>query len=87
MKGLLVQSWAQESDMHEQLHKFPSLVNLLRFENKKLHSRLTRRYHETHILLIENQSLRKQPHRAWEEAADEADEEDDAKDIPDTTQS
>ena len=79
LKGLLVQSRAQESDMREQLDTFCSQTDLLKIENKKLHSRLNRMYLETCILLIDNRSLGKQLHRTRQEAANEVE------DIPDAT--
>jgi regulator of replication initiation timing len=87
LKGHLAQSQAQESDMCAQMDKFRSQANTLSFENRKLQSRLNHRYQETHILLIENQSLRKQLHSTGQGAENETDEVDEAEAIPDTTQS
>ena len=73
--------------MCAQIDKFRSQANTLSFENRKLQSGLNHRYQETHILLIENRSLRKQLHSPGLEAENEADEADEAEVILDTTQS
>jgi hypothetical protein len=62
LKSHLAQSWAQESNMCAQMDKFHSQANTLSFENRKLQSRLNRRYQETRIILIENRYLRKKLH-------------------------
>ena len=58
LKDLLAQYQTKESDMCAQVDKFCCQANLVRYENRKLHSRLNQRYQEACILLIENRSLR-----------------------------
>lgn len=81
LKGRLAPYQVKELDMCAQVDKFCSQANLLSHENRKLHSRLNRRYQEARILLIENGSLRKKLRRTGQEVEDEAE------DNPDDTQS
>ena len=68
LKFHLAQYYIKESDIYDHENKFRSKVDLLIHENRKLHCRLNRRYHENCILLIENRSLRKQLQRTGKEA-------------------